>query len=763
LKPRNSSRARATGAARGEGDPSGRVTANSPGQRPRTPAVQDPGVRDCGSGLYGHLEADRTYWWVVLGIFVAATIFRLVFLRADPPWQFTWSQDLFTDGARVVDGARNKILFGSWITDPRSPGAIFYPLPTLIAWAVFKALGIGLAQANLTGVLPGLGALVVAFFLGKKIEGRTGGLLMLLMLGFSYLHMIYSRVPMVEALLVLTVLAAFWLAMGGRRHLFVAGLVVGSVSLMVKLHAIHFVPVVLLYVVLVPAEDLGRRRRWHLAASFAAGLALAGAIWVAAIYAQHAAILDKYFTSNVVLAQKEDYQGITALRMIERRLAGIMHGAAGRDGFFAKTPDISILGLVGLLGILSRYRPRKPSIKSWELFAALWFLCLLGAFSLLSYRPLRYLALMTPSVILLATSLLLRLARGEPVFAADRPRWFVPVFGVWLAWMVLHLQQEIVFQIMTGGRVVLVNEMNAFQKSLYKYQFMVFPQLLVFGGLCLALILFFHRRIAGARLQISPRAGARIFAAALVVVVAVGTLRFTLYAADRKYSILESARSLSRVLSEGVLLAGDCSAVISLETDFKTLPSYGDLIRYKEKDLMERYPVTHFILRFPTLFEYLSANYPDFEEEAEPLRIFGLCGREATVVSYNQWPGYRRSSYRPSGYELAVSRLHADDISMAAELFQSFLSKHPDSYEALWGLTLCAFRDGREQDAKALIERALELTDRDALCFEAYADILDTLGERTRAIGYYKKALSISPNSKRLARKLATARGLTID
>jgi hypothetical protein len=390
-------------------------------------------------------------------------------------------------------------------------------------------------------------------------------------------------------------------------------------------------------------------------------------------------------------------------------------------------------------------------------------LCLLGVFSTLSYRPLRYLALLAPSVALLATSLLVRLARGEQVFASERPRWFLPVFGVWLAWVVFHFQQEIVFQIMTGGKVVLVNEMNAFQKSLYKYQFMIFPQLVVFGGLCLALVLFFHRRIAGARLQLSHGAAKRIFIGAMAVVVAVGTVRFTLYAADRKYSIVESARSLSRVFSDGVLLAGDCSAVISLETNFKTLPSYGDLIRYKEKDLLEQYPVTHFILRFPTLFEYLSANYPDFEEVAEPVRIFGLCGREATIVTYGEWPGSKRSSYRPSGYELAVSSLHADDIATAADLFQAFLSKHPDSYEALWGLCLCAFRDGREQDAKALIERALELTDRDALCFEAYADILDTLGERTRAIGYYKKALSISPNSKRLARKLATARGLTID
>lgn len=710
--------------------------------------------------LGARLSAEtRNYWFLVGLAFAVSIVFRTVFLRADPPWDFTWSQDLFTDGARVVDGARNRILFGQWITDPRSPAAVFYPLPSLIAWVIFKIGGLGLAQANVTSVIPAMASLALVFYVARRLEGNLAGLLALIMLGFSYLHVIYSRVPMVESLLILAVLAAFWLAMGGRRRLFLAGLIVGLASFLVKLHAIHFVPVVVLYLILFPREDSGPSAgRAHLILSFLGGFLTAFGIWLGAVYAQHSEILDKYFTSNVLLSQKEDYQGLTIIQMLERRVAGVIHVGSGRDGYLVKTAEIFVLAWISLLGMASRFAFRRPSVKRWELLSAIWFIVLIAGLGALGYRPLRYFALLTPSVCLLALSLLLRLERGEQVISSPRPRWFIYAFGFWLAWVVIHIQQEIVFQVMTGGRVVLVNEMNAFQKSLYRYQFMVFPQLAIFGGIATAFTLFFHHRISVGVPLMSLRRSRRLFVAALTVIVALGVLRFAIYAADRRYSVVEAGQSLTRVFSDGVFLAGDCSALVSLETDFKTLPSYGDMIRHKEKDLLEQYPITHFILRFPTLFEYLSENYPDFEETAEPVRIFSLCGREATIVRYDSWPGYQKSGYVPTDFETAVQLMHADDVNGARILFQRFLEQHPDSYEALWGVGLCAFRDGDVENAKVVTERALELTDRDALSLEAYADIMDALDNPVAAAEYYRKAIDLSPNSRRLARKYKAVR-----
>jgi hypothetical protein len=686
-----------------------------------------------------------------------------MFLHADPPWDFTWSQDLFTDGARVVDGARNKVLYGSWIIDPRSPGAVFYPISCLIAWAIFKVAGVGLAQANVVGVLPALASLPVIYLLGKKIEGKTGGLLALVLLGFCYLHMIYSRVPMLESMLALSLLGAFWLALGGRLQLFFSGLIIGLTAFMVKLHVVHLLPVIIVYLLVVQSEALAGKRRSHLVGCLLAGFVVGSVIWLVTIYARHSGALNTYFNSNVVLAQDDDYQGLTLFKALQRRVAGVIHVGAGRDGYLAKTAEILIPGLFGLLGIGSRFSFRKPTLKPYELFAAIWFVGLIAALGLLSYRPLRYLALLTPSACLLALSLLMRLARGEPVIATPRPRWFIYVFGFWLGWMILHIQQEIVFQVMTGGRVVLVNEMNAFQKSLYAYQFMVFRHVLIYGGLALAITLFFHERISSGGAGLSLRGARRLFVTVVAIVIAAGTLRFAWYAADRKYSVVETGRSLTRVLSEGVLLVGDCSAIIALETDFKTLPSYGDLIRHEEKERFEQYPITHFILRFPTLFNYLSKTYPDFDTAATPVRIFGLCGREATIVRYDDWPGFKQAHYTPTPYEIGTMKLREEDIVGARRSFEEDLARNPGCYEDLWGLALCDYREGDYEDSQRTIEKALAITKRDALCFEAYADVLNSLGQVARSVEYYRKALEISPNSRRIARKLVALRGTSDD
>ena len=237
----------------------------------------------------------------------------------------------------------------------------------------------------------------------------------------------------------------------------------------------------------------------------------------------------------------------------------------------------------------------------------------------------------------------MRLARGEPVLATPRPRWFIYAFGFWLAWMIIHIQQEVVFQVMTGGKVVLVNEMNAFQKSLYTYQFMVFRHVLIFGGLALALTLFFHARISSGSTRASLRASRRLFAVAVAVVIAAGTLRFGLV--RRRPEVLgrggrqePDPRALRGGLPGGGLLGAD------LPGDRLQDPA---VIRRPDtvqgEGMFEQYPITHFILRFPTLFEVpVRRTYPDFEDVAAPIRIFGLCGREATMVRYDDWPGFRR-------------------------------------------------------------------------------------------------------------------------
>jgi hypothetical protein len=696
---------------------------------------------------------------LLVALTLAAVCFmRLAFLSADPPWDFTWSQDVFTDGARVVDGARNKILFGHWITDPRSPVILFYPLSNLLAWVVFKVGGVGLAQANLTGVLPALASLVVMFLLMRKLEGNLGGLLGLITLGFAHVYVIFGRMPMVESLITLMLLGSFWLALGGRRDLFLSGLLLGIASFMVKLHALHLAPVVLAFL----AVDYGRDRdtgakKLHLASSFVVGLAVAFGFWLVTIYAGHSAMMAKYFKSNVLLSQSSDYRDITSYQVVVRRLSGLMHVGAGRDGYFVKIPELSVAAFLGLLGVISRFSWRRPAAPRWELLSGIWFVGLVLALSLLGYRPLRYIVLFTPSVCLLAVSLLLRLARGEAWLAPERPRWFLYAFGIWITWVILHFQQDMAFQIMTGGRSIVLEGMNDFQRGLYRYQFAVFQQLLIFGSAGFLITLFLRRKLRSADTTLPLRQSRRLFIAGVLIIVILNGMRFAGYGLDRKYSIINTAESMRTILSDNVFLVGDCANTVALETKFKGLPAYGDLMRYHEKAEFEHYPVTHFLLRYPALYNYLRDNYPDFSANLRPIRLFGLCGREATLLRFEEWPGYPKYTYRPTVFEQATDLLNEGSSDEAIQGFDVFLDMKPHSYEAFWGLAVCEMKKGNDQQAKVYIERALELTKTDALSYEVYADVLQNLGQHELAIKYWRNALMLSPGNRRVLGKIGLA------
>jgi 4-amino-4-deoxy-L-arabinose transferase-like glycosyltransferase len=724
------------------------------GAGPPEGAPQSPAWRPIDQTAFFAGES-RDYWFLVAAVFAVAVVMRLAFLAADPPWDFTWSQDVFTDGARVVDGARNKMLFGSWITDPRSPVVLFYPLSNIFAWVIFLIAGIGLWQANLTSVLPGIASVALMFYAMRKLEGRLGGLLGLVVLGFAYVHVIFSRVPLVESLLILMVLASFWLALGGKRSIFLSGFLVGIASFMVKMHAMHLVPVVLVFLAVdFGQEDAARPRKLHLALSFLGGIVAAVGVWVVTIYMGHSAIVAKYFKSNILLAQKSDYQDITASQVIARRLGGLMHVGAGRDGYFVKISELSLLAFMGLLGIASRFSWKTPRAARWEVFSAIWFVGLVAAMSLMGYRPLRYLVIFTPSICLLAVSFLLRIGRGEPWLVLPRPRWFIFAFGGWLAWVVIHLQQDLVFQIMTGRRSIVLGTMSDFQRSLYRYQFAILLQLLIFGGACALVTILLRNKIRHGSTVLPGRYARPLLVAGCLAVIGLNSVRFVTYGVDRKYSIMEVARSAERILSDNVFLVGDCANTIALETKFKSLAAYGDLMRYNEKAEFQQYPVTHFLLRYPALYNYLRDNFPEFADNVMPVRLYGLCGREATLLRFELWPGYAKSGYRLSEFERANKLLNEGNPAAAVPVYQDFLVTHPTSYEALWGLAVCQLQRGELEEARDFIERALELTKTDALSYEVYADVMQDLGQPREAILYWNRALEFSPGNKRVMRKM---------
>jgi hypothetical protein len=732
-----------------------------------------------------HLSQESfNYYWLVAAIVVAAAVvLRTAFLNADPPWNFTWSQALFTDGARAIDGARSKVVFDTWIPDMRSPVVLFYPLINILAFVIFKVAGVGLFQANLAGVLPAIAATVLVFAWMRRLGGSAAGLLAMIFIAFSYTHIIYSRVPMVESLLILLLLAAFYFALKRTGGLVISGFLVGLAAFMLKMHALHFVPVVLVYLLIRPrpesretggesagagngAAGAGRPSAdhrqavagWRLAAGFMGGLAAAVALWVALVYFVNPEVIAKYFKSNILIAQQGEYAGAGPGTVMWRRLDAFLHIGSGRDGFFAATPVMSVLAYLGLLSVISGLFGARPGARDWERLAAVWFVGLTAALSLLSYRPLRYMVLLTPSTALLATAFMLRLARGRSILSSPRSSGFVYAFGAWLVWVLIHIQHDLVFRILSGGSAMMGRPSTPGMVSLYRFHLSSLRHLLIFGGLALAVCLIFRGRLLGARLKLRRSWTGPVLAVVLLAFVSINMVSFARYAAGRRYTIIDTARSLKQILSAGVFMVGDCSTTLSLETGFRTLPAYGDLIRYDEKEKFGKYPVTHFLLRFPTLYEYLDRNYPEFKSQMTAVASFMLCGREATVVRFEAWPGDSAADYSPSLFERAMDQVRGGEFVAGSRLLESFIDDHPDSYTARSLLAFSRLQTGQADEALAEARRALELTHRDALSYEIHGDILNSLGRQAEARAEWSKALELNPGRRSLQAKLGLRR-----
>jgi 4-amino-4-deoxy-L-arabinose transferase-like glycosyltransferase len=643
-------------------------------------------------------ESFRYYWYAAGACLLAAVILRIAFLGADPPWGFTWSQALFTDGARAIDGAKCKVLFDTWIPDTRSPVMLFYPLLNLIAFVVFKLVGVGLAQANLAGAIPAIVSVVMMFIWMRKLEGDSGGFLALVAMAFFYIHVIYSRVPMVESLLILMLLAGFWFALRRRFGLFISGLLVGLASFMVKMHALHFVPVVLVFLFTGSRDEEGTyAKRLQLAGMFLGGVAAAVVLWAVFVYAVNPEVVAKYFRSNILISQEGEYAGAGLGQILWTRIGAFLHVASGRDAFFAGAPVVSGLAFLGLICVASGMFGGKPEARSWERLAAIWFVGLVGALSLLSYRPLRYMVLLTPSVVLLATAFLLRLVRGR-LLASRRNLTFVVAFGIWLTWVLIHIQHDIVYRMAIAGAGA---GTTASQAALFSFHRSTLKHILIFGGAAVLITLLLAGRLRTGKLKIPRRLAAGLVVVLLAALVLANTGKFVRYAGGRRYTILDGAATLSRVLSPGAFIVGDCSTTLSLETGFRSLPAYGDLMRYDESEEFGKYPVTHFLLRFPSLYEYLKEKHPDIDQRAEPVTGFVLCGLEATIVHYPDWPGFADSGYRRSGFEVAMGLLRAGQPEDACDALESFVAEKPESYEGHSMLALCKLQMGRTGEAMA--------------------------------------------------------------
>ncbi len=181
--------------------------------------------------------------WILLLVALAGLV---VALDADPS-RLLW-RDFITDEGWWTAEARDKVLFGRWVTDDYNQG-LTVPAASW-AWRLgFELMGVSLLAARMPSLLA---ALLVLLLLGLMLrrdqsdaEGLPASILGVLLLASAVPFALHARVAMPELPSLLGVVAAWWLL--GSKHrgaALLAGLAFG-LALSAKISAVAAWPALL--------------------------------------------------------------------------------------------------------------------------------------------------------------------------------------------------------------------------------------------------------------------------------------------------------------------------------------------------------------------------------------------------------------------------------------------------------------------------------------------------------------------------------------
>lgn len=547
------------------------------------------------------LLRQKSGWFVAL-VFLLLLATRLVHLGADPPVDLSPSGGLFGDEAALAHNARNKALFGTWVSDEWNP-FIINPILTILEYFSFSLFGVGLRQIRLVTVT----AVAVSFLLFwlalKKSSGRRVAFLALMLLGSNFLFMMYSRLGLNDTFLVLPMTLTVFLWQRGLHRpsvLFFAG-ISSFACYITKASSLYFVIATFLALVFAllqkSAAEKCLRNLIRPLAFYLGGLGLSYLLWHVLFYSplreEFAKISAQWFSLAMPIRLSRLWLNLRSLTFAR---------------YLTDTAlEVIVVWAFLPLLVLSLLRSWKKA-RPMEIYVLFWLAGGYVALNGLNYRPPRYFVPLMP-----AFSLLLALAFDRLWEFADRKgkRWTRGTF----AWLLILVPVYIVWMTILFRR--LVDPISFLKIGL--------PVLVLAILFMLAWL-----TLAGFRLKaiLSDRhATLKVFLRSAVVALVAfslyvsGSLYFC-WLSDPKYTVIETSKDLGKIL-DNAYIAGLWSPLATIENRHRAL--YLGKNWFNFENTFDRYPVTHLFLwdgNNKEELRFLESAYPEVMERAELVKIY---------------------------------------------------------------------------------------------------------------------------------------------
>jgi 4-amino-4-deoxy-L-arabinose transferase-like glycosyltransferase len=528
-------------------------------------------------------------WLGLLLILAVAAALRLQHIKADPPALIpavSGSAGVYFDEGIYCHNARNKVLFGQWITDEWNPVVYNAPL-TLLYFVAFKAFGVSIVTVKVLSVLFGLCGLLLFFIGVRAYLGPAQALGLTALFSLDFYGLMYNRIGLLENFSSLCFLASFALfatSRGRPRMSFFLGMTAAVAALSKYLFA--FFPIA---AALAVAYEAKKRAELKALAAFAAGGLAVGLPWFFGIYLPFRPTFGKIGAGWGMLSLP---------RSIGQALSNLAHNPLPRYLQLAPAAGL-LLALFGGLILFKLIRPKRLRLEPIDLFVLLWILGGVASMGLLNYRPMRYYVPVFPAFYL-AGSLLLRDRDGLKAEA----RLFGPLAFI------------------SAALLFPVFRMMATRPS----AFFVFPPVL--RGI---IYLAFAGAVAAFLVRTS-RWRPAIDGALLVLLVAGPVFLYTRHFYLAPTYDLERASRFIETLPPGSIVMGQEAPRLTLGTPFKALLAYENW--FNDRDTFRRFKPTHLIVldRFGGAEEgWIRRRFPETAARFELVRKFRVWDTTMTL------------------------------------------------------------------------------------------------------------------------------------
>jgi 4-amino-4-deoxy-L-arabinose transferase-like glycosyltransferase len=531
------------------------------------------------------INSLSVWYFCIFIIFIILIAIRIYHLGADPPINLSSSGGLFGDEAALAHNARNKILFGQWITDDWNP-IIYNPIFTILGYSFFYCFGVGLVQLRLVNVLIIFFSFILLFLTIKENGGKRIITICLLLLGFNYIFFIYSRLGLNDTFLIFPIVLTLYFWKKGLNNypiLFFAG-VSSFACYVTKASAVYFIIATLISLLFAVFQNYCEDRKIK-------------TIVIPIVYFFCGLLISFAMPSNL----SQLWKNLTSFTFLKH---------------LSRTPiELIVCWCYAPLLVYDLIKNWKK-VKPFEILIFCWLVGGYIAIGGLNYRPLRYFLPLIPPVCILASIVLNRVWEigSNNKIKLTKILYLCIAFTFWI--YLLH-------KYCIGYGSILSN---------------------VLSFLLIALILsLFYFLIEKLKLFSFSSKGNNVFCiicrsaviSVILLALFINGTQYLRWIRTVKYSVIDTSKDLGKRLDHAYI-AGLWSPLATIENKHKALYVGNRWFNYK--DTFKKYPVTHLFLwdgNNKEELRFLNSAYPEIMKRAKLIKIYKIKGLPVRLYEIN--------------------------------------------------------------------------------------------------------------------------------